>query len=63
MQYGISGNGIVHIIHETPSNGACGYWYAACGKWIRPTEILEDAPEGARLCLHCQKREEPRWKD
>lgn len=55
-KYGMTKKKIVHLIAESDQNGINGYWYAACGKWIMPTEVTETVPDGGRICLQCQKK-------
>lgn len=60
MKYAVTGRKIAHIIRDDVNNGWCGFWYTACGKWIRPTEALDAIPDGARMCAHCNKKMEVR---
>ena len=55
-KYGMTKKKIVHLIAESDQNGINGYRYAACGKWIMPTEVTETVPDGGRMCLQCQKK-------
>ena len=55
-KYGMTKKKIIHLIAESDQNGINGYWYAACGKWIMPTEVTETVPDGGRMCLQCQKK-------
>lgn len=58
MKYGITNKKIVHIIRENSGNGLGGYWDTVCGKWIRPVDLMDVLPDGARMCAHCQKYKE-----
>ena len=55
-KYGMTKKKIIHLIAESDQNGINGYWYAACGKWIMPTEVTETVPDGGRICLQFQKK-------
>lgn len=54
MKYGITQNKIAHVVKDDENAGPYAWWVAECWAWIRPVAIVDEVPDGARLCKHCK---------
>lgn len=55
MKYGITQKKIARVVKDDGNAGLHAYWDTECGAWIRPVAIMDEVPDGGRMCKHCAK--------